>query len=154
MRKPILAVILTAAIALSAAAQSAKPYPVPGMDGSTSTNNVLALATNTYSGLIQVVDEFESAGLQVSLKASGATSGNALVRVAKSLDGATFETVPSLSVLVPLSGTSQVTAIANLAIPTASHLQISTIENTNAGIYLTNVSAVWRFKAPKVSSTH
>ncbi len=135
-----LSAILALASALPLAAQT---YGANGVL-SGGTNNVAAFSTNTWTTQHVLGGElrnYSEIGLLVSYKQASATSSNITVRFAKSLDGTTYETVPSLVVFV--NATNYIT---NLTIGSAGFLRLSSIENTNAALALTNVTVTYSIK--------
>jgi hypothetical protein len=112
------------------------------------TNVVAAATTNTVAPAI-ACSEYDNVGVQVSLKCTASTSGNAILRIFYSLDSTTYETTPTSTLLIPLNGTTAVCSVQNLSIPSAGTLQFGALENTNASAIFTNVSVKVRFKAVK-----
>jgi hypothetical protein len=121
---------------LAAVRSSAQLYGSYDMLGGGTTNYLTAISTNTYAALL-VLKEFTQFPVQVSWAYTSGTNGNNWVQVRfyQSLDGVTFENVPSL--VVNANNTNYVT---NFFVGSVGFVRAN-IENTN-NIGLTNVHLV------------
>lgn len=140
----LLSVIFAFATAL---AQSPTSYTLGGLNGGT---NVVSVATTNSPGTTFNCSDFVSVGLQFTCAAASAGTSIVTFRVAESMDGTTYETTPSHVYTLTLNGTTPVTVINTLSIPSCATLKLTTVENTNASVVVTNVAAVARFKSGKV----
>ena len=147
MKRILLLATLASSVALSAFAQSSGTYPTSLNGG---TNLLAAASTNSYA-IVQGCGDFDHVGLQVTFKAVGAGTGTIQLDIARTKDGATYESVPSISYQIPLTGTTGDTITYCADITTASDLALKIVDsaNTNAATYATNFVAKFRLKAPK-----
>jgi len=104
------------------------------------TNNVAAAATNTYTVPVMRLLQDEQIGVFVSFKMPVAGNSNCTVRFARSLNGTTWETTPSLVVAATTTN-----FITNLTFGATGYLRPSTVENVNA-VALTNVTVSYSIK--------
>lgn len=142
-------VVVTLLAAFTAAAQSPGVlyvYTTAGGQVNGGTNNVAVSSTNTYAAFN--VSEFDNLGLEYTIKGTGAGTSTVQIFGYKSLDSTTYETTPSFKDLVTLNGTTAVSTITNISIPTAGTFKLQ-IGNTNASVGVTNVVLQRRLKAPK-----
>lgn len=149
LHKNFFAFLATAFVALlvaaSAHAQSPGVYTI--LNGG--TNNVPASgvsSTNTTTAF--AVSEFDNLGLQITMACGSALSSNIVVQGFRSLDSTSYETTPSVNFAIVLNGTTAVTTVTNISVPSAGTYQLRVI-NTNAVGAVTNLSIVRRLKAPK-----
>lgn len=130
--------IVSACLLLAASAQ-AQNYKATAVITGT-TNNVTALGTNTFTKAIDVTG-YSEIGFALSYKQATAGSSNITVRLARSLDASTWETVPSI--IVFCNSTNFVTNISGIG--AVGHVRVATVENTNA-LAITNVTVTYSIK--------
>lgn len=117
------------------------------------TNNIAATTTNSPSADTIAVSEFANVGYQITVKPLSSSTGTVVFNFAQSLDSTTYESVPQHTVTCTLNGTSAITTVGNLSIPSAGTLKLVSIANTNA-MAITNIAIVYRLKAPKESRSN
>ena len=122
------------------------------MNGANGTNCAIAPAvTNTLAAFS--VSETDTVGLQVSLKANGASTSTVQLMGYKSVDSTRYETAPSLNTLITLNGTAYVDTFIPQSVAGAGTFKIS-LSNTNAAtVTVTNIIAQRRYKSPAVKTT-
>lgn len=134
MKKFILSLLALVAITITASAQYSSAVSETIMPGG--TNNVAATATNDYSGFTTgfiIRCKLQSyAGIYVSAKASDASTGTLPLKFAKSYDGTNFETVPSVTVTLTLTGTNTAKAFSAPQVDGVHSLKLATVGNANA----------------------
>lgn len=148
MKNFITFLFVAAALCLATSTQAQTPgvYTVGPFNGG--TNNVLALATNT-TGFTIACSEYEHSSVQFSLKCSASTTGNAIVRVYRSIDSTTYETNPSDVITLVCAGTATVQTNVPLTHYGTGTLKFVGPENTNATAIFTNVTVKIRYTAPR-----
>jgi hypothetical protein len=146
IKKLSLVAAIVAMVTLTATAQSPRPYVLGTLDGG--TNAILAgSATNTTT---IACSEYDSIGLQSTVKAMGAATSSVIVYGFASLDSSTYETAASYTNSIVLNGTTAVTTpVWDISIPNAATMKFVFV-NTNASINVTNIIAKARFKAVNV----
>jgi hypothetical protein len=83
--------------------------------------------------------------LQVQAKSMEACTGNTFVKFAKSYNGTDFETVPSLTLTVPMNGTTVVKYFSASQVDGVFALKLDSIQNTNAQA-ITNITIGYLIK--------
>lgn len=104
------------------------------------TNNVAATATNTYTLPVMNLRQDEQIGVFISFKMPVAGNSNCTVRFARSLNGTTWETTPSLVVTATTTN-----FCTNLTFGAVGYLRPATVENVNI-VALTNVTVSYSIK--------
>ena len=138
-----------AALLLPTVARAQSPGVATVSPWNGGTNNVPASGvSSTNTGGTFAVSEFDNLGLQFSFKGDAAGTSNVLFTAYRSLDSTSYETAPFFSQLYALNGTTTVTYITNLSIPSAGTIKVIVI-NTNAAGNVTNLSVQRRLNAPK-----
>ncbi|HEV8618454.1 MAG TPA: hypothetical protein VGQ70_03070 [Candidatus Udaeobacter sp.] len=110
------------------------------------TNNVAVTSSNTYSAF--AISEFDNFGLQLTVKASSASNAVFQIYGFKSLDSTSYETTPSLNQDITLTGTTALTTVINVSVPSAATYKVQ-ILNTNTSVAVTNITLLRRVKSPK-----
>ncbi len=113
------------------------------------TNSVILSSSNSYTF---AVSEFENVGLQVKLKADAAGTSTVLYSLWRSADSTDYETAPFSTGLITLNGTTFVTTFTNLYVPSSGTVKLI-LQNTNAALNVSNVTAKVRYNAPKRKSS-
>jgi hypothetical protein len=137
--KTLLRTLLAVAVLAAPFALHAQSYGVVTVI-SGGTNNVAATATNTYTLPVMNLRQDEQIGVAISFKMPVAGNSNCTVRFARSLNGTTWETTPSL--VVTATTTNFVT---NLTFGATGYLRPATVENVNI-VALTNVTVSYSIK--------
>jgi len=146
MKRILFALLLSIIAPLSMSAQRATLYTLGSYNGG--TNNVAATATNSPTTAIISVEEFDRVGVTVSAKPISTSTGTVVFKFADSVDGTNYETTPSHTVTLTLSGTSTTTQTAQFDTFGTAGLQLVSIGSTNA-MAVTNLTVSVRLKAPK-----
>lgn len=124
--KKLLVIASIAITAIAAQAQSRQPATLlnPG--------NVTTSGTSNYTAAV-VVNTADYCGIGISFKLDGAGTDPLLFKFAKSVDGTTFESTPSVTVSVSANGTSTVNAFSSATVQGAWALRLAQIVgSTNA----------------------
>ena len=145
MRSILLCLLL--ALPATLAAQQAKLYVLGPWDGG--TNNIAAASTNTVTGSDINCSEFDHIGIEVTVRPVTTSTGTVIFKFAESVSGSAYETTPSHTLTVTLSGTNAITSVVDYSIPTAGTFALVQTVSTNA-MAMTNVVVYARFKSPKM----
>jgi hypothetical protein len=147
MNRLLILAVVVSGLLLTAHAQSPFAYRVltllPG-----GTNNVAATATNTPAAVGVTCAEQDQVALFIEHRGTGAGSGNVIYAFAKGLDADTVETMPSVTLTVPLNGTNTVRLLSEPTVNGSGYLQLVSIQNTNA-VALTNLTVKVSRKNPR-----
>ena len=143
MRSTLLAVLLL--VSFNALGQQAKLYHLGPWNGG--TNNVAATSTNTVTDSYIAVSEFDTIGVAITLRPVSTSTGTVVFNFAEAI-GDYYETTPSHSITVTLSGTNTITTPGNFTVANAGTFALVQTVSTNA-MGMTNVIIEVRLKAPK-----
>ncbi len=147
MKKTFLILTAVFALAVSSFAQSPNVYTMV----SGGTNNVAAGVTNTFSSTL-AVSEYDYCAIQFSVKSSAADAGQVILKIPRSLDSTTYETAPGIYLPLTLNGTTLVTVVTNVPIFGVATFGNPTVQHTNGGAFLTNVTVKVRLNQPRVKA--
>jgi hypothetical protein len=109
------------------------------------TTVVAASTTSNYtSSAVFTCTKYEDVSIWVQSKIADAGTDNTTVSFAKSVDGTTYETTPSVVVTIANTGTTTVNTITNINVGAAGYLRLSSIVNGDTGdaLTVTNTFAV------------
>lgn len=84
------------------------------------------------------VSKQNSTGLQITQWAASATTTNLVYTFARSVDGQSYETTPSITLTYALNGTNILTYVTNLTSLGGGYLKLVSIQNTDASVVATN----------------
>lgn len=134
--KYIIAIIAAVAITASVHAQQYNT-------GSITTVVAASTTTNTTSGIgVFAVQKYEDVTIWTNTKIADSGTDNTVVSFAKSADGTTYETVPSVVITVANTGTTAVNTITNINVGAAGYLKLVSVVNGDASGNLTNIVTV------------
>lgn len=136
-------------LALSAVAQDSGPYSLRSLTGgfvNGGTNAIPVSSTNTLAAID--VSDHDRFGASFSMKAMASATSTVGIYGYKSLGLSKYETNPSLSTSVTLSGTTEVTVFVDDINVRATASYKFVLVNTNASVAVTNLDARVRFKTP------
>lgn len=125
--KTILALLILV-IALVANTQ-AQQYSVSTL--STGTNVIAASGTLSPASAVVTATKNDNIALQMTFALSGTGVGNVVMKTARSVDGVTYETVPSGTLTVAASGTNTVGGVLNISTAGAGYVKVVSVENAN-----------------------
>jgi hypothetical protein len=150
MKTKILLALAALVLTVAALAQEPTVRIVGQLNGNTGAGPTVAATASSTTNTVPT-SEYNAASLQLSLKCTASTSGNAIIRQYRSLDSSNFETTATTN-LVALNGT---TAVSGVVILPESYLSgvaalKLVIDNTNGTAILTNVNFRIRYNAPAV----
>lgn len=94
------------------------------------------------------VRPYSNVAIQVSFKLSGSGTSNIVASFAKSVDGTTFETTPSVTVTVAASGTTTVSGVSNVALGGVGWLKLVSVTNANTPSTVAELSIKTAVKRP------
>lgn len=97
----------------------------------TGTNVIAASGTLSPTNAIITARKHLNVGLQAEFALSGTGTGNVVLSFAKSLDGVTYETVPSVTLTIAGSGTNVVSGLTNVSMGAAGSLKLVSVTNAN-----------------------
>jgi len=98
---------------------------------STGTNVIAASGTLSPTNAVISIQKHLNLGLQASFALSGTGTGNIVLSFAKSLDGTTFETTPSVTLTIAASGTNTVSGLTNVSMGAVPKLKLVSVTNAN-----------------------
>ena len=145
MKKTIAILAAALGFAFCASAQNAGTLTI----ASGGTNQVAAGTTNSTTAF--AVSEYDTVGVQVTLKANQAATSTVRVDGFRSIDSTTYETTPGVQYYLTLNGTTAVTVYTNLNVAGVGTLKFDVV-NTNASVPVTNLSVIRRVKQVRVSA--
>lgn len=119
------AVLLASAGAVRAQTHSASSMTISGTAGAAST-----LTVSSTVGIIDV-RRWDAVALQPTFALSGTGVGNVVFNFARSADGATYETTPSISGTIAASGTTTVSGVLNVSTGGAATIKLVSVVNAN-----------------------
>jgi len=133
-----ISLILTAVLLAFIGAASAQQYQPVALY--TQGTNAIAGSATVSPAAVFTLTKFNNVALQLTAKASGSTDTNAVTAsFAKSVDGVTYETTPSVTLAVTSSSTNAITGVTNAALGAVGYLKLTSIVNSNTNA-LTGVS--------------
>lgn len=135
--KKLLTLTLTA-IALSVASLRAQ-LPA-AVTFSTGTNVIAASGTLSPTAAIFTTQKNTNVGLQATFALSGTGVGNLVFSFSKSVDGLTYETVPSVTMTIAASGTNTVCGVSNVSIGAITNLKLVSVTNANTPSTVTGLT--------------
>lgn len=130
--------ILIALVAAFAAAglSHAQQYSATSLYSS-GTNSIAANSTNAV-GQTFVVTKNKVVGLQLTFTGTTGNSANVTANLARSVDGSSYESTPSVTLTAAANGTNAVTAVTNVDTGGGGWLKLVSLVNGNNT--LTNVA--------------
>ena len=143
--KVIITVAVLVMVGIGAVAQPTKPITYADGGASNAFNFITAPGTNTYYLSCSEVDTLPT---HIKVKAHTAATSTVQLFAYRALANDDYETSPTYSQLLTLSGTIYVGTLTNLNVQGAATLKF-VIGNTNATIPVTNISFITRPKAAK-----
>lgn len=105
---------------------------------SAATQNVARSATSNYTSDIYPTKSGELA-VALSFKLNNTGSSSVTVNFTKSVDGVTFETTPTHSIVVAANGATAVNVVTNFSIGSVGAVRLASIVNGNSGGDVTNL---------------
>lgn len=107
------------------------------------TNTIAAATTNTapVANIIKI-DNQDTCGLQFRIQGDASGTGAVTLKLARSVDGTTFETAPQITLATALNGTTAVVVYTNISttfLGAAGYLKVVYIANADATANATNV---------------
>jgi len=140
--KNIIAIIAAVAITASVIAQTAQ-YTT---QVNTVTNLIAAVSTNTVNAYAVAVTKNENVGIQVKTQLTAAGTTGAQFKFAKSTDGTTYETTPSIVLTVANAGTTSVSAVTNVTMDGVGWIRLASMGNGDDDGVLTNTTVIYSTK--------
>jgi hypothetical protein len=131
MKSILLAIFAVAALAVSAQAQQ---YSVNTL----STTNAISANTTITPGSVIAATKHLNVALQPSFALANSGTANVTFSFARSVDGTTFESTPSVSLVVAANGTNTVTGFTNVSMGAGGYLKLTSVANANS----TNVTGL------------
>ena len=106
---------------------------------------MVANATRTVNAAIDVRKQ-RTLPMLISFKCSGATSGNLYLVLQRSIDGVNYDTNNQVTWTVVMNGTSTVNCGTNYTCNGFGYYLLTTIQNTNASVGITNITLGYAVK--------
>ena len=125
--KNLILIISVLALAGAASAQQYNPVPIYTQG----TNAIAGSATVTPATTAVVVTKFDNVAFQFTAHSTADATNAVTANFAKSVDGVTYETTPSVALPVTLNGTNAVSAVTNLSTGAVGYLKLKSIVNSD-----------------------
>jgi len=99
----------------------------------------LAAVTETNPAAVVTLTKFEDVSIQVSGKLDDAGTDVTAVKFARSVDGVTYETTPSMVISLTHAGTTTTACLSNWNVGAVGYIKCVAISNAAATANLTNL---------------
>jgi len=128
MKKTIIITALVAVLAFAGSASAQQYSPVTVY--SQGTNAIAGSATVTPGSVITMTKS-NNVAFQIFATSLAGSTNAVTANFAKSVDGVTYETTPSVTLAVTANGTNAVSALTNVATGAVGYLKLTSIVNGN-----------------------
>jgi hypothetical protein len=101
--------------------------------GSFSTVVAASTTSNYTSSLVIGMTKYQDVGIRVLSTLAGSGTDNTTVKLARSIDGVTYETTPSVVITIANTGTTAVNTLTNIEQGAVGFLRLASVQDGDTG---------------------